>query len=129
MISGKKFAETNYKRLQKAFVYIKNDLRDSDGGTYLTVDSFIEINNIITVPNNITLRKVNIEPYGFDKMYMDKDLIEDMHYQIIDQFNEKKITSTKFCSILLNKIHPFYDESGRACKILFANDDIIRQNI
>ena len=62
-------------------------------------------------------------------MYMDKELIEDKFYQITDQFNERKITSTKFYSILLNKIHPFYDGNGRTCEILFANDDIIRQNI
>ena len=31
---------------------------------------------------------------------MDKELIEDKPYQIIDQFNERKITSTKFYSIL-----------------------------
>ena len=46
--------------------------------------------------------------------------------------SEKKFTetnSTKFYSILLNKIHPFYDGNGRTCKILFANDGIIRQNI
>ena len=42
---------------------------------YLTVDSLIEINKIITDPNNITLKKVNLKPYGFDKMYMDKALI------------------------------------------------------
>ena len=60
-------------------------------------------------------------------MYMDKELIEDKLYQIIDQFNEREITSTKFYSILLNKIHPFYDGSGRTCEMLFANDDIIRQ--
>ena len=35
----------------------------------------------------------------------------------------------KFYSIFLNKIHPLYDRNGRTCKILFANDDIIRQNI
>ena len=40
----------------------------------------------------------------------------------------KKITSTKFYSILLKKIHPFYHENGRTCQILFANDDMIRQN-
>ena len=40
-------------------------------------------------------------------MHMDKELIEDKLYQIIDQFNERKITSTNFYSILLNKIHPF----------------------
>ena len=74
---------------------------------YLTVDSLIEINNIITGSNNITLRKANVKPYGFDKMYMDKDFVEDRLYQIIDQINERKITSAKFYSILLNKIYPF----------------------
>ena len=58
---------------------------------------------------------------------MDKELIEDKLYQIINQFNERQITSTKFYLILLNKIYPFYDGNGRACKILFANDDI-REN-
>ena len=46
-----------------------------------------KIVTIITASNNITLRKVNVKPYGFDKMYMDKELIEDKLYQIIDQFN------------------------------------------
>ena len=110
-------------------VCIENNLIDSDGGIYLTVDSLIEINNIITSSNNITLRKVNIKPYGFNKMYMDKELIEDKLHQIIDQFNERKITSTKLYSILINKIHQFYDGNGRTCKMLFANDDTIRQNI
>ena len=62
-------------------------------------------------------------------LHMDKELIEDKLHQIIDQFNERKITSTKFYSILLSKIHPFYDGNGRTCQILFANDYIIRQNI
>ena len=110
-------------------VYIENNLVDSDGGMYLTVDSLIEINNIINDSNKINLRKVNVKPYGSNKMDTDKELIEDKLYQIIDQFNERKITSTKFYSILLNKIHPFYDGNGRTCKILFANDDILRQNI
>ena len=62
-------------------------------------------------------------------MYMEKQLIEDKLYQIIDQFRERKITSIKFYSILLNKIHIFYDGIDRTCEILFANDDIVRQNI
>ena len=37
----------------------------------------VDIKNIITGSNNITLRKVNNKPYGYDKMYMDKDLMED----------------------------------------------------
>ena len=58
---------------------------------------------------------------------MDKELIEDKLYQIIDQFNERKITSTKSYSILLNKMHFMMEMVERV--ILFANDDIIRQNI
>ena len=126
LISEKEFTETNYIKLQKALVYIENNFTHSDGGVYLTVDFLIGINNIIIGSNN---RKVNVKPYGFDKMYMNKELIDDKLYQIIDQFNERKITSTKFYLILLNKIHPFYDGNGRTCKILFTNDDIIRQNI
>ena len=49
---------------------------------------------------------------------MDKELIKDKLHQITDQFNEREITSTKFYSIL--KVHSFYDENGRTCKILFA---------
>ena len=60
---------------------------------------------------------------------MDKELIEDEPYKIIDQFNETKIAFTKFYSILLNKIHSLYDGNGRTCNILFDNDDIIKQNI
>ena len=92
---------------------------------YLTGDTWIEI---ITGSNTIALRKFNVKTYGFDKMYMDKELIEDKLYQIIDQFNEKKITSAKFHSIILNKTHPFYDNNGRMCKTVFANS-LIRQNI
>ena len=76
LITEKEFAETNYKRLQKALVYVENNLIDSDGGMYLAVDSLIEINNIITGSQNITLRNINVNPYGFDKMYMDKAIIK-----------------------------------------------------
>ena len=96
---------------------------------YLMLDSLIEINNIITGSNNITLRKVNVNPHGYDKMHMDKESIEDKLYQIIDQFSDRKIKTTKFFSILSNKIHPFYDINDKMCKILFADYDIIKQNI
>ena len=48
LISEKQFTEINYKRSHKALVYIKNNLIDTDGGMYLTIDSLIETNNIIT---------------------------------------------------------------------------------
>ena len=41
--------------------------------TVLIVDSFIDKKNIKTGSNNVTLRKVNVKPYG---ICMDKDLIE-----------------------------------------------------
>ena len=53
----------------------------------LPVDSLIERSNTINDSNKITLRKVNVKPYGFDKMYVEKDLIEDDIYQITSQFN------------------------------------------
>ena len=84
--------------MQEALVYIKNNGKDTNGGMYLTVDSLTEINDIMTGLNSITLRKVNVKPHGFDKSYMDKDLIENKAYQITDQFNERKISSKKFCS-------------------------------
>ena len=58
-------------------VYIENNLIDSDWGMYLKFDPLIEINNVIICSNNITLKIVNVKPYGYDKMYMDKELIED----------------------------------------------------
>ena len=98
------FFNTNYKRLKKALSYIENSL-------------------IVTVSNNITLRKVDVKPHEFDKVFMEKDLIEVKLYQIIDRFNNKKIASVKFYSIHPSKVHPFYDENGRTHKILFANND------
>ena len=62
-------------------------------------------------------------------MYMDRELIKDKLHQMIDQFNERKITSTKFYLMLLNKIHPFYDGNDRTCQTLFTNDNMIRQNV
>ena len=50
---------------------------------------------------------------------MDKDLIEDKLYKIIDKFNQRKTTPVKFYSILLNKMNPFEDRNGRTCKMLF----------
>ena len=47
------------------------------------------IYNIITGSKNITLGKVNIKPYGFDKMYMNKYLIEGKLYQTTNHVNEK----------------------------------------
>ena len=60
---------------------MKTNLIDSVGNMYLTVDSFIEINNIITDSNNMTLIKINLKSFRFDKTCMDKCLIEDRSVQ------------------------------------------------
>ena len=75
LVSETEFNDINFERLKKELAYIKNNLIDSDNSMYLTVNSLTDIKNIITGLNNITLIKVNVKPYGYDKMYMDKDLI------------------------------------------------------
>ena len=64
--------DANYEKSKKSVSYVENNLIDSDGNIYLTVDSLIEMKNITACSNNVTLRKVNVKPYGFDKMYMAK---------------------------------------------------------
>ena len=44
------------------------------------IDCLIGKNSIITGSSKITLTKVHVKRYGFDNMYMDKDLIEDKLY-------------------------------------------------
>ena len=78
---------------------------------YLTVDSFIDIKNIITGSNNVTSNKVDVKIWGYNKMYMDKDLMEDDLHELIDESNEKKkINHRDFYFAFLSNIHPFYDE-------------------
>ena len=46
-------------------------------------------------------------------MYVDKDLIEDKLYQLIDQFNERKTNHRDFYFVLLDIVHLLYDGNGR----------------
>ena len=52
---------------------------------------------------------------------MDKDLIENKLYKIIDQFNERKTTPAQLYSIRLKKSHPFYGGNGRTSKSMFGS--------
>ena len=72
-------------------------------------DSLVDINNIITGYNNLTLRNDNIKLYGYQKMYMDKDLIEDKLYELKYQFCERKINHKVYYVALFNNTRPFYD--------------------
>ena len=106
--------------MKKAFVNIKYNLVDADGNMHLTIGSLIEINSITTGSNNISSRKVNVKPYRFNKMYMDKDLIYYKLYQIVDQFSERKTTTLK---LFQQYIHFLIEMVWWDVKILFANDD------
>ena len=120
-ISEKELREINFKGLKNALVYIKNNLIDSDDKMYLIVDILIDINNIITGLNNIFLKKVNIKPFGYDEMYMEKDLIKNNLYQLIVQFNKREINHVDFYSELVNNTHSFYYGNGRTYKIFNFN--------
>ena len=52
----------------------------------LTFDFLININNIIIGSENINLENVNVEPDGFDQIYMDKERIEDKFNYIMNPF-------------------------------------------
>ena len=49
-------------------------------------------------------------------MYLDKTTIELALYQLVDEFNKRKVTHN---NIFLDLIHPFRDGNGRTCKIWF----------
>ena len=65
----------------KNILISENNLINSDGIMYSTIDVSIKTTNIITGSNNITLRKISVKLVGFDKMYMKKHLIEVTLYQ------------------------------------------------
>ena len=93
------FTDHNYDLMQSALEYWNTHLINKNGELFLTVDSLITLNNIITDSKNLFLRDVNVKPAGFDKMYLDKSLIERALYQLVDKFNERKVTHNQFCNI------------------------------
>ena len=50
---------------------------------------------------------------------MDKSLIEPALHQLVNEFNDRKLTRKQFCNIFVNLIHPSLDGNDRICKILF----------
>ena len=77
--------QDNIFRMIKAYKYIQSELLTIDGDLFLTVDSLITLNNIITNSNNITLRQINVKPAGYNKQYMHFNQIESELYRLIDQ--------------------------------------------
>ena len=121
LTEGKELTALNLKRMIDARTYKNNELIDSNGDLFLTVDSLITLNNIILGSNNISLRRVNVKPAFHNNQYLDFSKIEFELYKLIDLFNDRYITHLTFCKVFLNEIHPFLDGNGRTCKILFEN--------
>ena len=115
----KEISKDNFLRIKKAYKYIHRELITTDGDLFLTLDSLITLNNIITNSNNILLRQTNVRPAGYNKQYMHFNQIESELYKLIDQFNDRYITKRYFIKKFLNEIHPFSDGNGRLVKLCF----------
>ena len=109
----------NISRMIQAARFKKNHLLTEDGDLFLTVDSLISINNIITNSNNLTLRQCEVKPAGYNMQYMNSGKITSELYSLVDKFNERQISAVAFCKTFLDSIHPFKDGNGRTCKVLF----------
>ena len=109
----------NISRMIQAARFKKSHLLTKDGDLFLTVDSLISINNIITNSKNLTLRQCEVKPAGYNMQYMNSSKIESELYNLVDKFNERQISAVTFCKTFLDAIHPFKDGNGRTCKILF----------
>ena len=115
----KEMTEDNFFRMVNAYKYIQTKLLTTEGDLFLTVDSLITLNNIITNSNNFFLRRVNVKPAGYNKQYMYFDQIEVELYRLIDQFNDRYISKRYFIKKFLDEIHPFLDGNGRLVKLCF----------
>ena len=113
------FNVQNAMRMKYARDFKNQELINKNRDLFLTVDSLIRINNIITNSHNLHLRRHNVKPAGYNKQYMDVSRIEAELYSLVDKFNDRRITSRAFCDTFLDKIHPFADGNGRTCKTLF----------
>ena len=111
----------NILNMHYARDFKNQNLISKEGDLFLTVDSLIRLNNIITGSININLRTCNVKPDGYDRYYMNFTRIEAELYRLVDRFNERQITARQFCNYFLNHIHPFRDGNGRTCKILFED--------
>ena len=77
----------NIISMRKTKDFIKENLISKDGDLFLTVDSLITLNNMITDSNNLNLRTCEVKPAGYDKYYMHSTRIERALYSLVDCFN------------------------------------------
>ena len=55
----------------KSYVFIQNNLKENDENLLLTMQSLLDLNNIILHTKNPTFRLKQIKPAGYNFHYMD----------------------------------------------------------
>ena len=76
---------------------------------FLSVDSLIQLNNLILGVDNKELRKVNVKPAGYPiylNPYFPCYCVENSLYILTDNFNNQHISNKEFCETFM-EIHPF----------------------
>ena len=117
----KEYSDLNCVNMKTALDYKEKCFQNKEGDMFLTVDSLIEVNNLILGKNNTELRKVNVTPAGYaTNPYFPWWCAESSLYILIDEFNKSRITNRDFCNRFM-EIYPFLDGNSRTCKLLFTN--------
>ena len=119
----KEYNDLNYYDMKKALDHKKRYLHDEEGDMFLTVDSLIELNNLILGKNRTDLRKINVKPAGYVmnfNPYFPLWCVETSLYELLDDFNKRRITNREFFNRFL-EIHPFLNGNGRTFKLLSIN--------
>ena len=70
------FNVQNTMRMKYACDFKNQELINKDGDLFLTIDSLIRINNIITNSHNLHLKHHNVKPAGYNKQYMNVNRTE-----------------------------------------------------
>ena len=87
------YSDLNYFNMKTALDYKEKYLPNKEGDMFLTVDSLIEVNNLILGKNNTELRKLNVKPAGYaTNPYFPWWYVETSLYILLDEFNERCIT-------------------------------------
>ena len=107
--------------MKTALDYKEKYLQNKERDMFLTVNSLIEVNNLILRKNNTELRKLNVQSAGYaTNPYLAWWCLESSLYILLDEFNERRKKNRDFCERFI-EIHPFLDGNGRTCKLLFIN--------